>query len=239
VTRVLLFDIDNTLLYSGGAGSLAMTQVFREMFGIDDGFAGIEFSGRTDRFILKAALDTNAIEDEFEGCLEAFVDGYYALLPRILAEKQGTLMPGFPELLAALSRTEGVKLGLATGNFSGGARHKLTHYGIEDFFLNGVGLIGGFGEESLDRADVVKVAISSIGAKAALEDVLVIGDTPKDIASALDNGVVAVGVATGSYGVNELRDSGAHLVFEDFSDWERAAGVLSGLAQAGPAGSPA
>ena len=226
--RLLLFDIDNTLLYSGGAGSVAMTAAFRDLFGVDDGFGKIEFSGRTDRFILQSALDAHGIEGDFESHLSAFLDRYYALLPGTLAEKQGTLMPGFPELLASLAESSKARLGLATGNFSQAARFKLAYYGIEEFFVAGEKLLGGFGEESIDRADVVRTAIENVGVGVSADHVLVIGDTPKDITAARDNGVTAVGVATGSYTTEQLRESGAHMVFEDFSDWRQAAATLTG-----------
>lgn len=228
--RLLLFDIDNTLLYSGGAGSFAMNVAFRELFGIEDGFGKIEFSGRTDRFILQSALDAHGMSGAYESKIGPFLERYYETLPLSLQEKEGQLMPGFPELLSALSSKPDVRLGLATGNFSGAARQKLAHYGIEKFFVETGELLGGFGEVSLDRADVVRRAIDTLGRPGAGEKVLVIGDTPKDVSAALDAGVVAVGVGTGSYGVSELQESGAHLVFEDFSDWRSAAAVLAGEA---------
>jgi phosphoglycolate phosphatase-like HAD superfamily hydrolase len=205
-----------------------MNIAFRDLFGIEDGFGKIEFSGRTDRFILQSALDTHGIDGDFRTHMDAFLERYYALLPTTLAEKQGTLMPGFPELLSTLAASPGSRLGLATGNFSEAARFKLSHYGIDGFFVQGSTLLGGFGEESIDRADVVRKAIENVGTGVSAEQVLVIGDTPKDITAALDNGVTAVGVATGSYTTDQLRESGAHMTFEDFSDWRRAAVALTG-----------
>jgi phosphoglycolate phosphatase-like HAD superfamily hydrolase len=142
---------------------------------------------------------------------------YYALLPKALTEREGRLMPGFPELLAAL-REAGARLGLATGNFSEAARIKLEHFGLGGFFEG-----GGFGEESVERSDVVASAIRAVADGSRPEDILVVGDTPHDITAALDNGVVAIGVATGNYTIEQLRDSGAHTVFEDFADWQSAA----------------
>lgn len=219
--RVLLFDIDNTLLYSGGAGSLAMARAFEQLYGVPNGFAGIEFSGRTDRFILQGGLDAHAIEGGCEAHLDEFTARYYSLLPGAMREREGHLMPGFPELLEALSQEAGVRLGLATGNFSEAARIKLGFYDIDSYFAG-----GGFGEISLERADVVRAAIEAVADGAGLEDVLVIGDTPHDIASALDNGVVAVGVATGTHSADDLRESGVHMAFEDFSDWRVVAEAL-------------
>ena len=219
--RVLLFDIDNTLLYSGGAGSLAMAQAFEQLYGVANGFTGIEFSGRTDRFILQSGLDNHGIAGGCEAHLDEFTERYYALLPDAMLERAGHLMPGFPQLLEALSSVPGVNLGLATGNFSEAAGIKLRFYDINRYFAS-----GGFGELSLERAKVVRAAIDAVADGARPEDVLVIGDTPHDITSALDNGVVAIGVATGTYSVDDLRKSGAHLAFEDFSDWSASANAL-------------
>jgi phosphoglycolate phosphatase-like HAD superfamily hydrolase len=220
--RVVLFDIDNTLLYSGGAGSFAMNMAFNELFGVSDGFARVEFSGRTDLFILQGGLAEHGIAGGVEKHLAAFTSRYYELLPQALAQREGYLMPGFPELLSAL-RDAGVRLGLATGNFSEGAALKLGYYGIADFFEG-----GGFGEVSPDRADVVAAAISNVADGAAPADILVVGDTPHDITSALANGVVGVGVATGTFTVEELRDSGTSRVYQDFADWQSVARELAG-----------
>ena len=218
---VFLFDIDNTLLYTGGAGGVAMNLAFAEMFGIQDGFAQVEFSGRTDRYILQQGLACHGLDGASDGALATFMQPYYQLLPRILGERRGYLMPGFPQLLAALASAPDVRLGLATGNFSRAAAMKLKHYGLEGYFGG-----GGFGEGSLERAVIVRQAIEAVGEGAAREEMLVIGDTPHDIAAAVDNGVAGVGVATGSYSAQDLRGSGARLVFEDFSDWQVAAKTL-------------
>lgn len=219
--RVLLFDIDNTLLYTGGAGSLAMGRAFEQLFGIANGFAGVEFSGRTDRWILQSGLDAHSVPGGCEEHLDAFTRRYYSLLPDAISERQGRLMPGFPQLLEALAGHSHVRLGLATGNFSEAARIKLDVYDLTRHFSG-----GGFGEHSFERADVVRTAIEAVADGARPEDILVIGDTPHDITSALDNGVVAVGVATGNYGVEDLRGAGAHHLFSDFSDWKGAAETL-------------
>ena len=133
MSRVVLFDIDNTLLYSGGAGSFAMNAAFNELFGVSDGFARVEFSGRTDLYILEQGLAEHGIAGGAEEHLAAFTSRYYALLPQALAQRDGYLMPGFPQLLEAL-RGAGVRLGLATGNFSEAAGIKLEYYGIAGFF---------------------------------------------------------------------------------------------------------
>lgn len=223
MARVFLFDIDNTLLYTGGAGSAAMNEAFRELFGVEDGFARVEFSGRTDLEILARGLAQHGIAGGPERHLEAFASRYYALLPQWLRQRQGRLMPGFPQLLEALAEEPGVRIGLATGNFSQSARIKLEYYGIDRYFSG-----GGFGEDSVDRAQVVRAAVERVADGARPEEIFVIGDTPHDVSSALENGVVGVGVATGGYTVDQLRESGAQLVFPHFSDWRAVAAALLG-----------
>ena len=221
--RLLLFDVDNTLLWSGGAGGRAMGRAFHDLFGIEDGFRDVEFSGRTDRWILASALRGHGIDGDYDAHEARFLERYYTHLPLTLHEMPGKLMPGFPELLEALSGQREVRLGLATGNFSRAARLKLAHYGIDRYFDG-----GGFGEASEDRTEVVRLAVERLGAGLPDAEAAVIGDTPHDVSSAKANGAIAVAVATGSHTTDELREAGADLVFEDFSDWRRAAASLTG-----------
>ncbi len=225
LTRLLLFDIDNTLLNTGGAGGEAMNRAFEEMFGVEDGFAKVEFSGRTDLYILSEGLRQHGIAAGHEAHIDEFLRRYYVHLRRTLHDRDGYLMPGFPQLLEELSKRDGVTTGLATGNFSEAAWMKVEHYGISQYFSGGV-----FGEESVDRSEMVQAGIERLAAGVAAQDVVIIGDTPHDITSALDNGVTAVGVATGNYSIDQLRDSGAQMVFEDFADWLEASAMLSGEA---------
>jgi phosphoglycolate phosphatase len=225
LTRLLLFDIDNTLLNTGGAGGLGMNLAFQDMFGISDGFANVEFSGRTDLYILSEGLRQHGISGGHEVHLQGFLRSYHRHLRLTLKERNGHLEPGFPHLLEALGRRDGVRIGLATGNFSEAAWMKLEHYGIRQYFANGA-----FGEESLDRSEMVGLGIERFADGVSPEDILIIGDTPHDVSSALANGLVAVGLATGSYTVDQLLESGADLVFQDFTDWQGAAAKLAGEA---------
>jgi phosphoglycolate phosphatase len=226
MTRLLLFDIDNTLLNTGGAGLAAMELTFQEMFGIKDGFAQVEFSGRTDLYILAEGLRNHGVAGGLEGNVDEFLGRYYDHLRHTLGERKGHLMPGFPDLLEALSRREDVRIVLGTGNFSEAAWMKVEHYGIREYFA----AEGAFGEDSLDRSEMVRLGVERIADGFTPQDILIIGDTPHDVSAALDNGLVAVGVATGSYTVDQLRNSGAHIVFENFTDWRVAAAKLAGEA---------
>lgn len=223
--KVVLFDIDNTLLYTGGAGSVAMTRAFEDLYGVPNGFSGVEFSGRTDLFILEGGLRLHGVTGTATDHLDAFTSRYYALLPDSIEKCRGDgrVMPGFPQLIKALIAA-GTTVGLATGNFSKAGYIKIESYGLGGLFAG-----GGFGETSLDRADVVAEAIRTVANGAAPGDIIVVGDTPHDITAAAANNARGVGVATGRDSVDVLRESGAVEVFPDFTDWEAAADLLLGL----------
>ncbi len=223
MTRIFLFDVDNTLLNSGGAGGRAMNLAFRDLFGIGDGFEGVEFSGRTDSSILRDGLRRHRLPDgDFPALLARFKASYVRHLARTLPEMHGSLLPGVPALLRSLSNTEGVRLGLATGNFRRGAMMKLEYYGIRPFFRSGA-----FGDDCERRDELVALAIRRLGSRpGGRNPVYVIGDTPIDVDAAKANGAVAVAVATGKSSAEELARAGADAVLPDFRDVASVLGVL-------------
>jgi phosphoglycolate phosphatase-like HAD superfamily hydrolase len=192
-----------------------MKLAFRELFGSDEGFSQISFSGRTDTAIFRDAVRMHQLEGDTEELIHRLKRHYLELLPSTLMEYQGELMPGIQDLLPALQQRDDVVLGLATGNFRDGAHLKLRHYGIDHYFVD-----GGFGDGVDERASMVAEALRKVANGAAGEEVLVIGDTPLDVAGALANGVVPVGVATGLYSEDDLRESGARLVLPSFAEWQ-------------------
>jgi phosphoglycolate phosphatase len=213
--RLHLFDIDGTLISTGGAGGKAMALAFAAIWKRDDGFVGIEFSGRTDRAILKDALLKAACSDrEFDDDLRRFKRAYYRRLAQTLPVTSGRLLDGVSEVLAALSQDASSTVGLATGNFRYSAAMKLTHYGIWQHFIT-----GGFGDQVEDRAEMVGQAMRSADRLVGRHDtVFVIGDTVHDIASAKAHGVVAVGVTTGAATEEELSRAGADVVLPSLMD---------------------
>lgn len=227
MTKLLLFDVDWTLVNSGGAGGRAMNLAFAHLFGIENGFAAIELTGRTDRAIFREAVRIHGLDDsQFPALLERFQGAYPRFLRQILPQCQGYVLPGVRELLEGIQTASGAYPGLATGNFEEGARLKLGHFGLYDSFV-----AGGFGGDSEERADVVRVAIERVAAVAGADEpheVYVIGDTPLDIAAAQANGVRPVAVATGSFSAEDLKAAGAEMVFPDFSRWQDALDVLLG-----------
>jgi len=225
---ILLFDVDQTLLYSGGAGSLAMRRAFHRLYGIEDGFARVEFTGRTDWSILRDALREHGLLDgrPFEPEMARFLDTYLDLLAPTLREVQGgRVMPGVPELIAALAAREGVRAGLATGNFRKACFLKLRHFGLDAHLRE-----GGFGDDAEDRGELVRIAIERVanGKVADPSAVWVIGDTVLDVTAARANNARALAVATGATPPDALRAAGADVVVDDLSDTEAILRVLLG-----------
>lgn len=218
---LVLFDIDGTLVLTGGAGLRALERAFLETFGIDDAFAGMALAGRTDSLILEDALARRGLQatpDE----LERFRGRYMELL-REEIERSGPrkgVMPGVRELLDTLAEHDRVALALLTGNFPETAQIKLEHFFLWHYFVWGV-----FGDEATDRNHLVPIAIERARMRGLTSiaplNVLVVGDTPADVACATAAGARSVAVATGSYDSHALRAAGATVVFEDLTDTER------------------
>jgi phosphoglycolate phosphatase-like HAD superfamily hydrolase len=225
VTRLILFDVDQTLLYSGGAGSLAMRRAFHALYGIEDGFRRVEFSGRTDWWILKNALEQHGLLDgeaAFGEELARFQETYYAFLERTLLEVEGgRTLPGVPELLDALATQPGVRQGLATGNFRGAAFMKLRHFGLGRHLRE-----GGFGDDAEERAAVVARAIERLSNGTKAEEVWVVGDTVLDISAAHANDARALAVATGPASADELLAAGADAALENLGDLDAVLAAL-------------
>ena len=219
--KLVLFDIDGTLVLTGGAGIRAMNRAGRTVLGAPNLLDGIQVAGRTDWIILQDALRSRgeALDDDLFARLR---DEYIARLHEEIAtpgEGVKGVMPGVRELLPRLQSRGDVVLGLLTGNFEQGARLKLEHFDLWRYFQ-----CGAFGDDAADRNALVPFAVErargcGVG-EIAHEQVLVIGDTPHDVACADAVGAVPVAVATGNYTVQQLRETGAQIVLEDLSDTE-------------------
>ncbi|HZP55964.1 MAG TPA: HAD family hydrolase [Dehalococcoidia bacterium] len=228
---IVLWDIDNTLLYTGGAGSLGMARAFRDLYGIDDAFRKVEFSGRTDAAIFRdAALAHGIAVEDIPSEIPRFIDAYAAHLAETLGETTGGgLMPGVRAVLEAIAARDDLEQGLGTGNFRRGGALKLRHFGIDAYFP---GLPGGFGEDSEDRAAVIARGIERmrgrLNGRGAAARVVVIGDTPHDVSAARANGAFALGVGTGRNTASELRACGADEALDDLADVERVLSLVAG-----------
>jgi phosphoglycolate phosphatase-like HAD superfamily hydrolase len=228
--RLVLFDIDGTILLSAGAGRRAITAALVQEIGDAAAFHRIRFDGKTDPQIVVELLEAAGhAGPHSRERVEALCARYVALLEEELATAPGMrLMPGFPAILDRLEETEGVMLGLLTGNLAQGAALKLRAAGVDPARFR----VGAFGSDSRHRPDLPAIAAQRaaplFGRVPAGDDVVIIGDTPADIACGSGIGARAVAVATGSYGIAELEACGAHAVFPDLSDLEAALAAILG-----------
>lgn len=214
--HICLFDIDGTLLNSMGAGKAALEGALCEEFSVPSIRNHIPYSGRTDRAIMRDLLQTHEFEYSLDN-VQRLIAGYLQRLPDSLKKNQGRVLPGILDLLAHLMEQDDVVVGLLTGNIRAGAKTKLGHFGLHDFFA-----FGGFGDHHYDRDDVAREAMQAIiencGESVALNKIWVIGDTPLDVQCARAIGVNAVAVATGLHTADELAKSKPDLLLNDFSD---------------------
>jgi len=225
--KVVLFDIDGTLVLTGGAGARAMTRAFADVFDLRQGLAGVSMAGRTDTWILTEMARQHGLEYD-EPMLQRFHTTYLDYLSFEI-QQPGTsrkaILPGVRELLDALVTRDDVYLALLTGNFSGGARLKLEHFDLWRYFP-----CGAFAEDAPERNALLAKALARVAASGgptlAAADAIVVGDTPHDVNVALAGGAKSLAVATGSFDVQALRETGADVVLEDLSDLPSVLSVL-------------
>jgi len=213
--HVCLFDIDGTLISSGGAGKAALEMAMAAEFGVAHSVEKLQFSGRSDRAIVLDLLQLHGIEDKPEHW-QRLTAAYLQNLPGCLASLQGRVLPGIAALLDELRR-RAIPLGLLTGNIRAGAKVKLGHFGLYEHFP-----FGGFGDHHFDRDDIAREALAEVKARLngrhSPERIWVIGDTPLDIRCARAIGARAVAVATGWHSLEELAAHQPDLLLTDLSD---------------------
>jgi len=226
VTKVILFDIDGTLVLTGGAGVRGMARAFEQLFAVPDAFQTIDVPGRTDSWILAAALALHGVACDAAGAAR-FREVYLGHLREELQRpgpRKG-MMPGVDLLLDTLQQRDDVYLALLTGNYEEAARLKLEYFDLWRYFR-----CGAFGDGALERNGLLPKALTRIrecgGPTVAARDVIVVGDTPLDVACAAAGGARSIAVATGGYDADALRATDADLVLDDLSDVDR---VLSAL----------
>jgi phosphoglycolate phosphatase-like HAD superfamily hydrolase len=225
---VVLFDVDGTLVTTPGCGRRALERAFADRYGTSAVLRDVRLDGMTDRGIARAglaALGEAADGDAAERAIDALLGTYVPLLEdEIRASGALRLHRGVQEVLDALDALPGVAVGLGTGNIRPGARAKLGAVGVFDRFP-----FGGFGCDHEDRAALLRIGAGrgarALGVALAACRIVVVGDTPRDVAAARAIGAVAVGVASARFGVAELVASGAAAAFDDLA----ADGVLAAI----------
>jgi len=222
--RLLLFDIDGTLLTSGGAGEQALRDAMKARFGEQEDLKGIVLAGATDAAIARELLSRKGIDPSADN-VAGLIDSYTQALHERMATHQGSLLPGIVELLDLLHKRDDCVLGLLTGNVRRGAEIKLTHFGVWDYFE-----FGAFADDHHDRNELGPVAqgraVEAHGRAFEPQQIYVIGDTPRDIECAKVFGAHAVAIATGNYSKEELAAHRPEFLFQDLSDSEAVISAL-------------
>ena len=226
--RLILFDIDGTLVTARGAGRLALGRALASTYGTTGPIEACDFRGKTDQRIVhdlmrQAGLDDGRITAGLDTCFAAYV----AELETLLGDgSRVTILPGVRELVPALAGRDDALVGLLTGNIEAGARVKLRPTRLWGFFR-----VGAFGSDDIDRRRLPAVACERAqrltGRRFAFEEVTIIGDTPLDVDCARACGAVAVAVATGFHPAEDLRACAPDLLFTDFADVPAALAALT------------
>jgi phosphoglycolate phosphatase-like HAD superfamily hydrolase len=217
VIKAILFDIDGTLLVTGGAGAVAWQRAFAELYEVDADIEEHTHAGMTDPEITEIVFREVVGREGSEAERAQAITRYLGHLEAAVAESDGyRVMPGIEELLPRLTEA-GVLLGIVTGNVEAAAHLKLARGNLNRYFS-----FGGYGSDSRDRTELTRRAVERGGEVSGtpldLDATIAIGDTPRDVKAGHGAGIRVVGVATGNYGVDELRDAGADWAIQDVRD---------------------
>ena len=213
--RLILFDIDGTLIDSGGAGVRSLDLALKDLFSIENGFHGISMAGKTDTQIIKEGLMKYGIPTN--GTIDAVIKAYLKNLQKEIQNDRKHVKPGIYEVLEALKTLQELGLGLLTGNLEQGARIKLEPFKLNKYFPSGA-----FGSDDEDRNNLLPVAIRRFEElfqrQIEVDNCIIVGDTPRDVECAHIYGAICIGVATGPYSFDALVEAGADFVVRDLSD---------------------
>ena len=222
--KLLLFDIDGTLVSTMGAGIESLTIVIEKRYGVRDDLHDIEIAGKTDSNIAADILRKYHVDPTPEN-IATFLDEYVAHLAPLLPQLHGRVLPGIAEILARMKSKPDRVLGLLTGNVERGAQLKLKHYGLWDFFE-----FGAFADDHHDRNELGafarKRAQEKHGHEFAAAQIDVIGDTGHDIACGKAFGARTVAVATGSWSREQLKEQKPDFLFADLSNVDEVIDTL-------------
>lgn len=215
--RIVLFDVDGTLIDTGGAGGRSWSHAFVEAFGVVGDIRRFSEVGMTDPVVARRTFEGTMGREATTDEVIRLMMRYVLRLPVEVATSPGyRVMPGVESLLQRLVEADTL-LGLVTGNIEGAAHIKISRAGLGKYFL-----FGGYGSDSSVRSDLTLAAIARAealhGHDVEPSEVMVVGDTPRDVEAAHGAGAIAVGVATGEYTVGQLADAGADHVLNSFEE---------------------
>ncbi|MDE0332571.1 MAG: HAD hydrolase-like protein [Nitrospinae bacterium] len=228
--HLILFDVDGTLLLSGGAGAAALNIAFKRMYGIPNAMRHVRPHGKTDELIVQEMFRSHLERRGSESEVKALLKKYVEILPTTVREsKNFHLMPGIPDLLSRLKNRTDVFMGLGTGNIEAGARIKLSRGGLNEFFS-----FGGFGSDSGDRAELLEAGFQR--GEAIIEKIFprdsvsrwVIGDTWRDVSAGRVCGASTIAVATGGDSLYELASASPDFLFATLENKQAVCELLDG-----------
>ena len=227
MTKILLFDLDWTLIYTGGAGVRALDSAFERLFKIPQAMKKISPDGKTDPAICREMIRVILKREPEGGEIERLCRGYLDQLAKEIPASPGyRILPGIPALLDALAPRENILMGLGTGNLEEGARIKLARADFMKYFR-----FGGFGSDAEERPLVLRKGVErgEALAKKAIgpRDVVVIGDNIRDVQAGKAIGATTVAVATGPMTYEELAKTSPDHLFHDLSDTPAVLNVLA------------
>lgn len=226
--RLVLFDIDGTLIRDGGASRAAFAEALRSIFGYDADLARYDFSGRTDPQITTMVLrdagwNDDAINQKLDDLWKLYLDG----LKRNATRDRVRVLPGIPEVLEALSAERGVTLGLLTGNIEPGARLKLAPHELNGYFP-----FGAFGSDSAKREELPPVAVERAsridGYRFSGAEVVIIGDSIYDVRCGVPHGATTIAVASGKTAAETLRAENPRHCFDNAEDLDQLLEAILG-----------
>lgn len=222
--KILLFDIDGTLLSAGGAGTRSLNKAFEKVLGIEETFKNFEMAGKTDIQIIKEGLKLLGIEPKTL-LINELIKKYLEFLEVEINNNSKHIKPGVLEFIQFIDVNFGYPTGLLTGNLELGARIKLEPFGLNSYFT-----FGAFGSDHENRNHLLPIAIERFAAKFNMKidfhQCIVIGDTPRDVACAKPYGAKVIAVATGPYSVGDLEKTDADVVVETLEEKEKLFPIL-------------
>jgi phosphoglycolate phosphatase-like HAD superfamily hydrolase len=216
MNKLVLFDIDKTLIQGAKSHRVAFSEAFKKVYGVDTAIDVINHAGMTDQQIIIEVLKKNGLKEEvikskIRQCTEVMVGCF----EKNVGKEEIIVLDGVRELLEELNK-HNFLMGLVTGNLEPIARGKLMKVNLNHYFK-----FGGFGNEDINRTNLVKLAIKKAKENFAFEsdnNIFLFGDTPRDINAGKESGVITVGVATGIHSEKELKNAGADFVLKDLKD---------------------